>query len=328
MSPEEKLWNRVKILMKERGSKALEISKQSVLKEKIEYGPLREALRYFMEECWFDFLHPTLISLGCESVGGNHEETIKMGAGIALIAGAADIHDDIIDQSTIKETAPTVFGKFGRDIAVLSGDVLLLKGLYVLNEACVVLPRNKSREILEAVKRTFFEMSSAEAREASLRGRTDISRRDYLDIINHKVAAGETTMRIGAILGNGTEKEIALMAHYGRTLGILLATRDEFVDIFEPTELKNRVEKECLPLPILLALQDDSRKSSILQLLEQPITEDKIERILDLSIDNEETKDLTNQMRSMVEEEILNLSTVKKCKETLELLLRATVEDL
>ena len=109
---------------------------------------LGEALRYFFES-WFDVLYTTLISLSCEAVGGNRNETVKLGAAIIILAGGADIHDDIIDKSTSKGSTPTVFGKFGQDIAILAGDALLFKGIYLLHEACESLPANKKQEIEE-----------------------------------------------------------------------------------------------------------------------------------------------------------------------------------
>src|SRR5665647_398735 len=143
---ESKLWHRVNVLLSTYGKEALQFSKNYVLQEKIEYKPLNESLRYFFEN-WFDVIHPTLISLSCEAVGGSKNETVKIGASIVLLAGAADIHDDIIDNSIMKDSNPTVFGKFGKDIAILAGDALLLKGVYLLHEACKTLPKNKEEEI-------------------------------------------------------------------------------------------------------------------------------------------------------------------------------------
>ena len=83
----------------------------------------------------------------------------------------------------------------------------------------------KNKIVLESIKRAFLEICGSEAREASLRGKMDISEGDYLDIIRQKVAAAEASTRIGAILGDGTKKEIALMGHYGRTYGVLMTLR-------------------------------------------------------------------------------------------------------
>ena len=84
MSTNEKLMEQVKAILIERSKKAMELAKQAVLKEQIKYEPLHEALRYFMEEIWYDASHPTLLSLACEAVGGNPDATIDVGAAISV----------------------------------------------------------------------------------------------------------------------------------------------------------------------------------------------------------------------------------------------------
>lgn len=322
-----KLWHNVNTLLGIYGKEALKFSKNYMLKEKIEYKPLSEALQYFLES-WFDVIHPTLISISCEAVGGTGSETVEIGAAIVLLAGAADIHDDIMDKSTNKESNLTVYGKFGQDIAILAGDTLLLKGIYLLHEACETLPKNKKQEILDSIKETFFEMSSGVAKETSLRSNLKISYEDFLDIIRQKVATAGAATRIGAILGNGSEKDIAIMSHFGRTYGTLLSIRDEFIDAFEADEIKNRLTNEFLPLPILLALQDKSKNKLLLDLLQKDIDQENVDKILDLSIDCKATKKLIDQMKIMIQNEIVNFSPINKHKDTMTLLLNSTIEDL
>jgi len=328
LTKEDKMMQRVINLFQERGLAAVEASKQYAMKDKIAYQPLENALQFFMQEIWFDFLHPTLIALACEAVGGDAEKTLNIGAAIVLLAGGADIHDDIIDESAAKGSTPTVFGKFGCDVAVLAGDVLLQNGLYMLHESCAGLPKDQKQEILEIVKNAFLEICSGEAHEASLRGKTDISRQEYMNIISQKIAASEATTRIGAILGGGSRKEIELLGHFGRTYGILMTLRDEFIDMFEADELKNRFDNECLPMPVLLAMQDESIKKSILQWLMDELSEDAIEKILDIVMSSQDTLQLLADMNCWAEKEITLLSPLNHYGDIFKLLLHATLEDL
>jgi geranylgeranyl pyrophosphate synthase len=327
MTPKKKLMERAIAILRERGQEALEAAKKTIVQEEIEFKPLKEALCYFMDD-WEDVLHPALVSLACEAVGGKPETTIQIGAALVLLAGGADVHDDIIDQSVTKGSTKTVFGKFGRDIAILVGDALILKGTYLLHEASELLPKNKRKAILNIVRQVFFEISGAEAKEATFRGKTDLSVKEYLEIIRHKVAASEASTMIGAILGNGTAKEIEILGHYGRTFGILLTVRDEFVDVFEKDEITNRAKKECLPLPIIVAFQDNSKKIEILKLLKGRITADKIEKIVDLSMDCKENREQIRKMRQMARQESLRVSTLQHHQAIFELLLKSTLEDL
>lgn len=326
MSNEEKLMLRAIAILRERGKKAVELARQVILQEEVEFKPLQEALHYFMGK-WQDVLHPALLSLACEAVGGNPDMTTEIGAAIVLLAGGADIHDDIIDESTIKGTQLTVYGKFGKDIAILTGDALLFKGMQLLHSACEKIPNDKKQRILESVKQAFFEVSSAEAEEASYRGKFDLSEQKYLDIIKKKVAAGEVSMKIGAIIGNGTAEQIETLGHYGRTYGMLLTIRDEFVDMFEADELENRAKKECLPFPLMLALQNSPEKTRILHLLEGKLTEKEIEDVLDFVMEAPTTYKLKEHMKHMIDAAAQQIDSCK-VKQMLLLLLNSTIEDL
>jgi geranylgeranyl pyrophosphate synthase len=328
MVPKKELIKKVKALLWARGQKSLQIAKQAILQEKIEFEPLQVALRYFIEEFWEDVMHPALLSLACEVVGGNPDATTHVAAAIVLLAGGADVHDDIIDQSTIKDSKPTVLGKFGKDIAILVGDALLFRGLYLLHEACEALPKNQKQPILELTKQAFFGISSAEAKEISLKGKID-SAEEFLDMIKMKAAVGEAAMKIGAILGGGTSEEIESLGHYGKTLGVLFTIRDEFIDVFELDELKNRAEKECLPLPILCTLKDASKADTIMRMVGgSTITEKDVEIILDLIINSKETRELKKEMRLLIKEESQRLHLIKLHKKSFMLLLRSMMEDL
>jgi len=328
MEHEEKLMDQVKALLMERAQKSLEIAKQSVLEEKIEYEPIREALRYFMES-WCHVSHPTLLSLSCEAVGGDPNATAEIGAALVLLAGAADVHDDIIDQSLTKDSKPTVFGKFGKDIAILIGDALLFKGLLMLHEDCEPLAKEQKKTVLELSKYAFFELGKAEAQEAGLRGKLNLSADAYLDIIKAKVSVAEAAAKIGATIGNGTQKEVEALGYYGKTLGLLMTIRDEFIDVFEFEELSNRFKNECLPLPVLYALQDPVRRKMIIQLLKRgKMTEDEMERITDLIVNAEATRKLREEMDHLIRKATQRLRFIRKNRGLFALLLESTVEDL
>lgn len=329
MSPKKKLIEQVKALMWKRGQNALEIAKQAIAQENIQFSPLREALDYFMKEIWEDVLHPALLSLACEAAGGNPNSTIHIGAAIVLLAGGADVHDDIIDQSVTKDSKPTVFGKFGRDIAILTGDALLFQGLYMLHDACEEMPKNQKQLIRTLTKQAFFQVSSAEAKEASFRGNLNLTAEEYLEVIKMKIAVSELATKIGAVLANGTQETIETLGHFGKTIGLLMTVRDEFVDVFELDEIKNRYEKECLPLPVLSAFQDKGKKDRIIKLLQKDkMTQREVDAILELVMKANGPQQLKENMRSLVNKEMEQISSLKDCKSIFELLLWSPLEDL
>lgn len=280
----------VKKLLEERGTKALEMAREEILKEKIECKEVKEALKYFMTEYWQDLARPTLLSIACEAVGGSPDITTSIAVPMTLISGAIDIHDDIIDQSKRKRGKLTVYGKYGKDLALLVGDALLFKGLILLNKvANGDIQAGKMKTLVNIVKNMFFELGDAEALELEFRRRFDITPEEYLHVVEKKAADVEAHTRIGAILGGGTEKEIEALGCYGRLLGIILILADDIEDLFDLDELKHRINNEYLPFPLFHALQNSKFKSQILQILsKKTLTKRDIQKISEIVYEEEE----------------------------------------
>jgi len=166
MASKNELVKQVKALLWERGQKALEIAKHAVLHEKVELKSFGVALNYFVEEFWTDVFHPAMLALACEAVGGDPDVTTHVGAAVVLLASGADVHDDIIDQSESKDSKPTLFGKYGKDTAIVVGDFLFLKGIHMLCEAAERFPKKQKQSVIELITHAFFEIGNAEIKES------------------------------------------------------------------------------------------------------------------------------------------------------------------
>jgi geranylgeranyl pyrophosphate synthase len=119
------------------------------------------------------------------------------------------------------------------------------------------------------------------------------------------------------------------LGHYGKTMAFMMTLRDEFVDIYEIDELKNRSENECLPVPILFAFKDEKKKNEIIKLLKGSRTEQKdVDRVIELVMNSDEVQALKKDMQSMIRNGIQSLNSIKKTRDTLSLLLKSAMEDL
>jgi geranylgeranyl pyrophosphate synthase len=315
--------------LQNRGKEALDVAVAVIQNENIRYKPLHDALGYFVDQVFPDIMQPGFLSLYCEAGGGKPSDTVQVGAAIVLFVGAADLHDDVLDSSLIKNHKPTVLGKFGKEIAVLAGDAFLIMGTYLLHRAIAGCTHEKADAILKQVKQAFFDLSSAEAEEASHRRKNDLSSDQYLRIIKKKVAVSEATARIGAILAGSTEEEVEVLGELGRVLGLLNTLRDEFIDVFEPEELANRFKNEILPLPILQVFQDPQKKAKILGLLKKGnVSKKKTEKIADLVFKAKETEELREIMLSKVSATTRKLSHLKGEREILKLLLDLSLDEI
>jgi geranylgeranyl diphosphate synthase type I len=306
--------NQVQEMLKERGKKALEMARKTVLEEKIESEEVSEALKYFITDYWHDVARPALLSIVCEAVGGDPNVTIPIAIPMSLISGAIDIHDDIIDQSESKGTRPTVFGKFGKDIALLVGDALLFKGFNLLQQAVEKgVSTEKVSIISDIIKKTFFELGDAESLELRFRGRTDITPEEYLRVVKKKAADVEAHTRISAILGNGTKEEVEALGEYGRLLGILIILRDDMIDTIDTEETLHRIRQEHISLPIIYALQNPETQSTLSKICrKKKILENDYEKILFSVVKSKGLDLVDNYMQNIAHEATERIKIVKK----------------
>ena len=312
----------VQKILKERGRKALEIARKTVLDEEIECKEIREALKYFMTEYWHDVARPALLSLACEAVGGDPEFTTPVAIPLTLISGGIDIHDDLIDQSKTKGARSTVLGKFGKDIALHVGDALLFKGFTLLQKSVEKgIPAEKIAIILDVIKNTFFELGDAEAMELKFRGRIDVTPEEYLSVVRKKAADVQAHTHISAILGDGTQEEIEALRAYGRLLGMLIILRDDMIDMIDLEEALHRIKKEHLPLPMIYALQNPEAKSKLHSILKKKmVTKKDAKEILPIVVEAGGFDFVDQFMQKSVQNAYELVESVKKNKNYLNML--------
>jgi geranylgeranyl pyrophosphate synthase len=286
--------------LKERSSKALELARKTILAEKTQCGKVQEALEYYTLY-WNDFTHPGFFSIASEAVGADPDSVLPVQAAITMMAAAFDIHDDLIDESKVKHGVPTVFGKFGKDIGLLLGDAFLIEGFTLLDESIAELPRKKMRETVETFKMALFELGNAHALELDMQLRGEVLPDAYMRVLEMKASSLEADMRIGALVGGGTKEETQTLAELGRILGILATLREEFIDVFEVEELENRFHKECLPIPILYAMEDGEARRKIEKLLtKQEMTSEDIDTLVDIVFTSKSVIRLKKKMQDLV----------------------------
>jgi geranylgeranyl pyrophosphate synthase len=324
---QEEIMEQVQRLLEERGRKALEMARKTVLEEEIECKAAREALRYFMTEYWHDVARPALLSLTCEAVGGDPEITTPIAIPMTLISGAIDIHDDIIDESKSKGSRPTVLGKFGKDIALLVGDALLFKGFALLYKAFEKkIPAEKAVAVVETIRNTFFELGDAEALELQFRGRMDITPEQYLRVVRKKAADVQAHTRISAILGGGSKEEIEALSKYGRFLGMLIILRDDLIDMIDMRETRHRIRKECLPLPLLYALQDSKAKLDIGPILQRKkLTKSIVGKLLKITYEAQGFDLSMKIMKELADKASVQRHTIENRSTNLQFLIRCMV---
>jgi geranylgeranyl diphosphate synthase type I len=313
-----------------RSEKGLELAKQMLQAEEIDYPKLHEALKHYITH-WNDFTHPGLFSVACEAVGGNPDGVVPTQAAIAMMAAAFDIHDDIIDKSKEKNKVPTVYGEFGAEMALLLGNAFLIEGFRLFADSTKTLPKEKEKSTLETTKRLLFEVGNAHALEVGLKERKNLTPNDYLKITGMKAAAIEADMHLGALFGGGEDAEVEALAKLGRILGTLATLRDDLIDVFDIEELRQRVSIQDLPLPLLFAMEDKKAKTKVVKILSKPkLTNGDVSELVDVTLTSESVVKLRGKMQLLIDEGLRLANKLPKTKlhGKLQALLSFMLEDL
>ena len=296
------------------GREALKKAAEEILNSKFSCGIVSSAAKYHAE--FLDEVTPisqALMALSCEVAGGEKGKTTNVAAAISILIEASNVHDDIIDHTTTKYSRKTVFGKFGGDIALLVGDLFLAQGTMLLCKACQKLPKEQEKTILETTFETLVKVSNSVALETGMRKNFGVTSQEYLKVIQLKASAPEAHCKIGGILGNGSKRIIQTLGQYGKTYGLLGNVTDEFLDLLNYDKLRGRVKNECLPLPILLSLEDSRIKKDICTLIKDfYLTRKTKNQIIKMVLGSEKVQRLQKDIVSLAEKEVEQMKNYKE----------------
>ena len=320
-------------IIEKRGNFVLAEASRQILQTRYDNGMISAALTYYAKTIFPRVLpiFPALIHLSCEAVGGNPEKTNSTATAMLLITASGDIHDDIIDKSNCKYGKQTVFGKYGKEITLLAGDVLLTQGLSLFQRNSESLSSEQRVEVLDLITEAMFELSAAEATETFLWKKRNLTPQECFEVIRHKGSVAELHCRIGGIIGSASKETLLDVKEYGRLVGILSTMKDEFLDLENFSELKSRIDNEMPPYPMVYAFQNKKLKRQILPIImNQNFSEKDLPLVIESILSSVEVKKLKSEFRELVEREISKNKLLKDSKicEDANLLLKALAYEM
>ena len=202
-------------------------------------------------------IRPIILLLASECVGKIDDNTLAAACAIEFLHTESVIHDDIIDNETLRRQKDPFHIKYGYNTSVLTGDFVLG---FILNIASKI---NNPR-VTKNLATTAMMMSEGEVIESRLEASEDVTFDDYLRVIEYKTAvAFETASRLGAIISRGTEEQIESLADYGKNIGIAYQIRDDLHDWQNEDKLFNLlIKKSSDPRDIFNKMEELLKKYS------------------------------------------------------------------
>lgn len=196
----------------------------------------REPMIYAMDDG--KRIRPLILILSAESVGQVDENAYVAACAVELLHTESVIHDDIIDNETLRRHKDPFHIKYGYNTSILTGDFVLG---FILNIAAKL----DNPRITKDLATTAMLMSEGEMIEARLETSEDLTFDDYIKVIEYKTAtAFETAAKLGAVLGGGTEEQIMSLAEYGKNIGIAYQIKDDLRDWKNEDKLFNLLVKK------------------------------------------------------------------------------------
>ena len=197
-----------------------------------------------------------LLTLGSSKLCGYTKGTrdINLAACVELIHAATLMHDDVIDNGSIRRGKKTPNKIWGNHSSVLAGD-------YLLSRCFEMMVEDGNIEVLKLLSSTSSIIAQGEILQLQHRGEVDMLEETYLKIISSKTAElFAAATKVGAILSEMKTKEKEALEFYGRNLGLTFQIADDSLDYNSELKLfgKNIGQdfyEGKITLPIILLFQ-------------------------------------------------------------------------
>ena len=175
-------------------------------------------------------IRPAVLLMAARLSGYQGERAVLYAAVVEFIHTATLVHDDIIDDSTLRRGRPAVHSRWGNDITVLLGDYLYIKSM-------AMALTHDTLELVRVLCDVTLNMIEGELYQLTKNGDAAITEDEHLDIIRRKTAfLFGGCSQIGGMLGAvSTEREQALR-EYGFNLGITFQLVDDLLDFTGDTQ--------------------------------------------------------------------------------------------
>lgn len=176
-------------------------------------------------------IHPILVRLGFEAVGGEDIEAVLPAAvAVELVHTTSLSHDDIIDDDDLRRGAQSVHSRWDVPTSILSGDLLYARAFEALCDSDAA-PGTTVR-CCELLAETCSIICEGQMLDAEFEEREDVDEAEYVEMVEQKTGALlGAALRIGALVGGAEEELAARLDRFGTQLGVAFQIHDEILDV-------------------------------------------------------------------------------------------------
>ncbi|MCC9138520.1 polyprenyl synthetase family protein [Pontibacter silvestris] len=211
----------------------------SILSEKINrtlstlrYGEspteLYEPIRYIMS-LGGKRIRPLLVLLAAKLYDEDVEKALLPAAAVEVFHNFTLMHDDIMDKAPLRRGQQTVHEKWNSNIAILAGDVMLVRAYQLL----LGVAPDKLQKVLELFSKTAAEVCEGQQLDMNFEQREQVSIQEYIQMITLKTAVLlGFSLELGAVLQGAPDTDAEHLQQFGNNVGIAFQLRDDLLDVY------------------------------------------------------------------------------------------------
>lgn len=178
-------------------------------------------------------IRPLLCLIACDLFEKDPKQSLNAALAVELFHNFSLIHDDILDKAPLRRGMPTVHSKWNSDIAILSGDVMMVKAFDVLKS----YPPDKLGKLLSLFAATAIEVCEGQQFDMNFENQNKVLVADYLHMISLKTAVLlGCSLEMGAICAGANESISKHLYLFGKHLGIAFQLMDDVLDAYANDE--------------------------------------------------------------------------------------------
>ena len=199
-------------------------------------------------------LRPQLLLLCCGALGYTGTHRLTMAAVVEFIHTATLLHDDVVDDSTLRRGLPTANARFGNPASVLIGDFLYSRAFQMMVQV-------QEMRIMQLLADATNVIAEGEVLQLMNMHNADLTEADYLQVIRSKTSKlFEASAQVAAILAKSSPAVESACATFGQALGTAFQVIDDVLDYAGDASVLGKNlgddlrEGKCT-LPLITAMQ-------------------------------------------------------------------------
>jgi geranylgeranyl diphosphate synthase type II len=169
-----------------------------------------------------------LVMLSCEAVGGRASKALDAAAAIEILHNFTLVHDDVMDHADMRRGVSTIHKRWDENVAILAGDELVA----LAYRSLLKTKTPNLKKVLDVFTKAFIEVCEGQGFDKEFETRNNVHLQEYLLMIEKKTACMiAAATEIGALIGEGSKREVTALRKFGQELGMAFQIQDDLLDI-------------------------------------------------------------------------------------------------